>query len=540
MPPNIIIFLVDDMGWSDVGYRSDHMLTPNIDSLSADGITLNSYYTQPLCTPSRGALLSGIHPIHSGTQYQVFNDATPIGYPLDHKLLPEYLKQSDYATHAIGKWHLGFYKREYTPTYRGFDSHFGTWGGFGDYYNHTMCTGAIYQSYDHCGLDYRHNLKLLTNQPDEYSTLVYTNKTIDIIRNHNISRPLFLYVAYQSLHASYANNIVQAPPDSYMKRFAHIGSQNRRTYAAMAYCMDESIGNIVGKLYDRSMLANSIIVFTSDNGPLAINFTNAFSNYGSTVPLRSAKSLLFEGGIRVPTFIWSPLFNTSGYVSDELIHVTDIIPTLLEAIGGDSNLKEFTKNNISYGMSQWKTLSNRHVSQRTELLHNIDSVYNHSAIRWYNWKLVQGPSDSWSVDYGQQWFPTIPAEDSQHIDFDQPTLDKLKRTDRLTSRTYRILTSMNRRPDYQVLNQAIVTCPQSRPITVDNSLYDCQTDRELCLFDVGRDPCEHRNIAADNHDLVDYMWRRIQHLNRTAVEPLALTAADSDSYPDRHGGAWSQ
>ncbi|XP_054154890.1 arylsulfatase J-like [Oppia nitens] len=389
-------------------------------------------------------------------------------------------------------------------------------------------------------------MELLTNQPQEYSTLVYTNKTIDIIRNHNINRPLFLYVAYQSLHASYADNILQAPPDSYMKRFAHIESQNRRTYAAMAYCMDESIGNIVGELYDRSMLSNSIIIFTSDNGPMAINIPNVFSNFGSDVPLRGVKTSLFEGGIRVPTFIWSPLLSTSSYQSDELIHVTDIMPTLLEAIGGIANntqLNEFTNNTNSYGMSQWQTLSKRMGTKRSELLHNIDPVWNQSSIRWYNWKLVQGPSDPNLAYMLSQWYPTIPIDDSQRIDMNQSARDRLKHTDRLTSRSYRVLTAMHRPlPDYNLLETSAITNCQSVSSTTETDIsgggHQCQSDREFCLFNIRSDPCEHRNIASKNRHLVSYLWNRLQKLNQSAVWPLALTPGDQNGYPDRHGQAW--
>ncbi|CAG2177514.1 unnamed protein product [Oppiella nova] len=124
-PPNVIVFMADDMGWTDVGYHSDHVLTPNIDTLAADGIVLNQYYTQRLCSPSRGALLTGVHPIHTGLQNCVILDTQPIGLPLHFKLWPQYLKQYDYATHIVGKWHLGHMQREHTPTYRGFDSHVG-------------------------------------------------------------------------------------------------------------------------------------------------------------------------------------------------------------------------------------------------------------------------------------------------------------------------------------------------------------------------------------------------------------------------------
>ncbi|CAG2174271.1 unnamed protein product [Oppiella nova] len=175
-PPNVILLVADDMGWADVGYHSDHVLTPNIDTLAADGIVLNQYYTQPLCSPSRGALLTGVHPIHTGLQNSVLMDWAPTGLPLQYKLWPQYLKQFDYSTHIVGKWHLGFAKAEYTPTYRGFDSHIGFWSAGQYYYNHTNCYNPA-----SCGLDFRHGLELLTNATGVYSTQLFTDRCVHII-----------------------------------------------------------------------------------------------------------------------------------------------------------------------------------------------------------------------------------------------------------------------------------------------------------------------------------------------------------------------
>ncbi|KAM7296264.1 arylsulfatase B [Ixodes scapularis] len=126
-------------GWADVSFRGDPQIpTPNLDVLASQGIILNNYYVQPLCAPSRGALMSGLYPIHTGLQHLVPNPGEPWGLPTNLTIMPEYLKNLGYATHMIGKWHLGYYKESYTPTRRGFDSFYGYLNGGEDYYDHTI------------------------------------------------------------------------------------------------------------------------------------------------------------------------------------------------------------------------------------------------------------------------------------------------------------------------------------------------------------------------------------------------------------------
>ncbi|CAG2176274.1 unnamed protein product, partial [Oppiella nova] len=252
--------MADDMGWADVGYHSDHVLTPNIDTLAADGIVLDQFYTQPLCTPSRGALLTGIHPMHTGLQHFVLHMQSPTGLPLDLTLWPQYLKQYNYATHMVGKWHLGFARRAYTPTYRGFDSHVGYWTARETYFEHTHC-----EPFGGCGLDFRHNMDVITNASGVYSTHYFTDRCLHIINEHNLSEPLFLYVPHQSVHSSGFNFTLEVPQE-YIDMFAYIESDIRRQLAAVVYAMDESIGAVVEALHSKQMLENSIIIFMSDNG----------------------------------------------------------------------------------------------------------------------------------------------------------------------------------------------------------------------------------------------------------------------------------
>ncbi|KAM7304210.1 arylsulfatase B-like [Ixodes scapularis] len=139
--PHIVFILADDMGWNDVSYNGcPQIRTPNIDALAWNGIRLQRYYTQPLCTPSRAALMTGRYPIHTGMQHLVIIQNEPRGLPLKFKLFPQWLGDLGYVSQMLGKWHLGFYKKEYTPTMRGFQKHIGSWGGFVDYYSHIRIT----------------------------------------------------------------------------------------------------------------------------------------------------------------------------------------------------------------------------------------------------------------------------------------------------------------------------------------------------------------------------------------------------------------
>ncbi|XP_054166355.1 arylsulfatase B-like [Oppia nitens] len=423
---------------------------------------------------------------------------------------------------ADGKWHLGFYKHEYTPTYRGFDTHLGYWNAAEDYYSHQSCeqfwvnkSGQVITNKGVCGLDIHRNLDMVYDAVGNYSTIYYKHRCLDVIDKHDPSTgPMFLYMAHQAVHAVDLSDVIEAP-EKYIDMIGNIRNKRRRTLAAMAYIMDESVGAIVDRLHSKGMLDNTIVIFLSDNGGRPQGMTH--NNMAFNTPLRGGKQHLWEGGIRVPAFIWSPLLNTSGYVSDELIHVTDILPTVLEAIGA----KIEGQNNI-YGVSQWKTLTNRETSRRQEIIHNIDPWLNQSAIMWNNWKLIQGQEPD-----GNGWYvPPTSARDRA---------GNLKITDRLNSNAYKVLRQMHRQPNYDMLNESTIRCGP-KPA---NASTNCRPTRELCLYNIRDDPCEYHNRVQDYPELVAQLWNRLLKINETAVQPLSRTPSVVNSQPKYHNNTWT-
>ncbi|KAL0266781.1 UNVERIFIED_CONTAM: hypothetical protein PYX00_009234 [Menopon gallinae] len=285
-PPHIIFIIADDLGWNDVGFHGSNQIpTPNIDALAYNGLILNNYYVNPICTPSRSALMTGKYPIHTGMQHRVLYGAEPRGLPLNETLLPQHLQRLGYSTHIVGKWHLGSYKLEYTPTFRGFESHIGYWTGHHDYFDHTAVENPYW------GLDMRRGVDVAWDLHGQYSTKIFTEESEKLINNYNSSKPLFLYIAHAAVHSGNPYNPLPAP-DNTVAKFSNIANYQRRKYAAMVSELDDSVGRVVAALKNKKMLKNSIIIFTTDNGGPADGFNlNAASNW----PLRGTKNTSVKG-----------------------------------------------------------------------------------------------------------------------------------------------------------------------------------------------------------------------------------------------------
>ena len=192
-------------------------------------------------------------------QRGVIWSAQPYGHPLSDTLLPQKLKQQGYATHAVGKWHIGFYKPSYTPTRRGFDTFFGYLSGAENYYTH-ISRGAFPTWKHWSGVDLHRNEQVVRNEGGSYSTHLFTREVINIINEHNTSQPLFIYLPFQAVHSP-----LQVP-NSYLERYKHIQNHNRRIYAGMVSAMDEAVGKIRKALNEKGIMNNTVIIFSTDNG----------------------------------------------------------------------------------------------------------------------------------------------------------------------------------------------------------------------------------------------------------------------------------
>lgn len=309
--PNILYILTDDMGYADAGFMgATDVQTPQLDVLAKEGLVLTRHYAMHICSPTRAALLTGRHPIRYGLQQSVYHPSSGHGLPLDEILLPQTLKKAGYRTYAFGKWHLGV-EDGHKPHQRGFDYFYGLLGGSFDYNTHLFREEIDWWRND--------------EQIDEpgYSTTLLGKDAARIIRNDAGTAPLFLYLAFNAPHSPY-----QAPPAA----IAKAESENRKltkreTFASMIEEVDRSVGVVIDALRETRLLDNTIIVFSSDNGG---SHSNAHS---SNAPLRDGKWWLYEGGVRVPTFVRWPGHVPAGERSDAIVSATDWYPTFAKLVG---------------------------------------------------------------------------------------------------------------------------------------------------------------------------------------------------------------
>lgn len=323
-PPNVIILLADDLGYGDLGaYGHPVLRTPNLDQLAAEGQRWTSFYAAaPVCTPSRGSMLTGRLPPRIGLSApagkpDVFFTFSEGGLPLEEITIPELLKPAGYATALVGKWHLGF-PSAYQPAAQGFDHFFGTLGSNDMDPAGPWSMDLFFKEPDSKDWDlalYRDGKVVERPAQQETLTRRYTAEAIAFMRN-NRDRPFFLLLSWNMPHV----------PLFATERFC--AGREGGLYAAAVEELDWSVGQVIVALRELRLEHETLVVFTSDNGPIPLFRERG----GSAGPLRGGKGTTWEGGFRVPGIFWGPGRVRGGTVRGVGSQL-DLLPTIAEFAG---------------------------------------------------------------------------------------------------------------------------------------------------------------------------------------------------------------
>jgi len=494
--PNIVYFLIDDMGFADCGFNGGTQIkTPNIDALSKKGVILENYYVQPLCSATRCTLMTGRTPNHHGV-YGALKPESRYGLPLDERILPQLLKTAGYTSAIVGKWHCGDYKPEYLPMHRGWDHQYGVWYGQLDYFTHKSGGREDW---------YRDDKPLHENG---YTTFLIANEAIRLIKLHaatvgaaapgnagvppadegrpdprpdrrqgapatlagaaaptvnrkpktvnsvddggsatvaSAAPPLFLYVPFNAVHGPFED------PPEYEKPYAAL-KPTRRTYAGMLAAADEAIGQIYAALVETGMADNTLIIFSSDNGGVQPG------DRADNTPLRDGKGSIYEGGLRSCAFVIWPNHIAPNTRATPPVQLADWYPTLAALTGAD--ISPAVQKKKLDGQNILPLLLEGKAPDRDALL--IVGVSNlRYILRQGDWKLLVNPSG--------------PSHAARHVD-----------------------------PDDQDDTEVITT-------------------EHLELYNLATDIGEQHDLATTYPDRVKQMFALSRTLIRDAVPPLAAT-----------------
>ena len=365
--PHVVILLADDLGWQDLGYLGKEIRTPRIDRLAERGVRLNQYYVTPWSTQTRAALLTGRYPMRYGLQTQSILPSSGYGLPPDEKLLSQTLKEAGYRTAWVGKWQLGHARPELRPNRRGFDHHYGPLMGQVDPFKRSNALGP----------DWWRNDKPV--KEEGYVTTLLGREAAAVVTRHDAAAPLFLVVSFTAPAAPLA-----APPE-HLARNAGIRDENRRTYAAMVSALDDAVGAVVDALEKKGMLADTLLLFHTDNGgAVPRKFPSGDGDVARGAadngPYREGMGGPYEGGSRVPALLHWPAQLEPG-IATGLMHVTDVYPTVLAAAG-----IKLDQRKALDGFDQWKSIRGNALSPRKEVLIALDDL--HGVLRMGDWKVV--------------------------------------------------------------------------------------------------------------------------------------------------------
>lgn len=553
--PNLVIIMMDDFGWGDPGYNgfSDH-ITPNMDRLAKEYLQLNNYYTQPVCTPGRSAMMTGKYPAKMGLQHETISVFQPRGTPLEHKFLSKRLQEEGYQTHGVGKWHLGFYKWDYTPLARGFDTFYGFLTGHETYFTHQNRNGYDFRLNTRSDNGSIVNENLWADKGTHCSTL-YEDRIDEVIRDRDQEKPLFLYFAMTNPHIP-----VQPPTNVELKQRYTDAGLNYTNWKGLITNADDQIGSTIASLEKYGILDDTVIMIVSDNGGYA----------GKNGNLRGFKRSLYEGGIKSPAIVVHPKVKGRGIV-DDLMHVTDI-HTLYTRLGRCGFNERCNKMKDLAGLdsetSVYSMVFKGKKGRRSGFLINVDQINREAAIRQGHFKLRVSWKRQLSSEEKKERrrnrkrrnpYDLIP--DGWQNNKKWSVFDKRRSVfKRDTESTHRAHPESAHRVKRSVLVEESDLPFEEKERQV-NAIVEEETRDELMrhplitnedliellnngkkfraeLYDLVNDPSESNNIAQDEENITAWLVKMLQQEISEGVMLPGQMRDVQDGNPKHWGGAW--
>ena len=361
-PPNVVVIFIDDMGYGDIGpFGATKQRTPHLDRMAKEGMKLTSFYATPVCSVSRAQMMTGCYGARISVP-GVYFPGQSVGLNPSEVTVAERLKEKGYATQMVGKWHLGD-QPEFLPTRQGFDHYLGI-----PYSNDMLKKSAETKVPVVPVLRDEKIVELMDGEGQRRMVELYTKEAVDFIGRHK-DQPFYLYFAHNAVHTPIWPGAAFAGK-----------SQNGR-FGDWVEEVDWSVGQVLEALRTQGLDKDTIVVFTSDNGPWLTKGTDG----GSAGPLRGGKGSTWEGGVRVPTLAWWPGRIPAGSVNDAVAATIDLLPTFVSLAGGT-----VPATPVIDGRDITPILMGQSKESAREA-HYYFSAYDLQAVRQGRWKLALSP-----------------------------------------------------------------------------------------------------------------------------------------------------
>ena len=532
-------------------------------AITKEGLKLTNMYVQPMCSPTRAAMMTGRLPHHFGGQTFVQRPFQPTWMPSDETTLANKMKQLGYRTTLVGKWHLGYGKKEYTPCARGFDEFYGSYEVGGHHYDHTVGPGThaigdlftfteghqqtldLHHSTSNDGGRTRATHQFVVDQKGVYSSSMWSTEASRQIRYHAATAPempLFMYIAFTTIHTPLMVDQQYVDMNQHMK-----GSEEIRISAGMMTAMDESYGHIVHTLKDTNMWSNTLILCFSDNGAMV-------SQGASNFPLRGQKMGPFEGGIRSVAFVHGGHRSVSrGGTSNAMLHAVDVHTltlhwaTTLDMPNKNSQSRRKSHNNLGTdddnddddydnivhyfnpgsvrkqldavdGRKMWLALiGQRTASPRTSFVALLDDLgayesFNKAqgyimlgacvAVRMGKWKLIEGRPGR------DDWYPVDTSKCFTRLAHEGTVTEVPLSHPDCVRGDFR----------YDLIGKAGKKgTVGTEGVRLDGGAF---VPKSLWLFDIEKDPMEKNDVSKKNPNVVKQLRAEIQKHREESVPPF--------------------